>query len=739
MAEPTFEDEIDPELLSALGDTVDPSLLAQLGDSIDPEGIDPEIAQRDVSAYAIDPELTEERIGEMGELTDIGSMLEGRERGMMDTVGENLSQAALNAVTMDPMELADILTNRFPEDVEVRLSPEGVPVARNKHTGYEVAINKPGLSPMDIYQAIGLIGQYTPAGKFATAPLKLAGKGLLGTAKKESLKAATKTAAKRAMGAEGATEYASQKAQEAAGGRMDAGEVAFTAMTAPIPELVATPIANTARRTYNILKDNVVIDQGIQKAIDFARATGRKIATSDVLMETIKPRRRIFLKAAERIPIVGTGDMRLRQAAERADTLETMFSNFGISDTDYAQYLSNNFRNQSMKNLSEMSRLRASAFDRMQGKGYVAPTKMMHLIEDEMEKVLKLEPDQRRSAQSWLRSVYKDFDGLDNFTFRDADTFLSSVMEGVDDTAKGQMKERVAKALYADMKKHATNLDTKAFNQWDLARNLGIKELKGVEDKALREALKTGEIHPGIIDRLLEQGRNKDIDAFVRRTDTTGRDLLRRRVFSNAVRKAGGDPTDLSTLKVSSLLRVLDSDPATAKGMARFWTDEDRNLVSGAKEYLRATQTAANAYDAIGMLAGGAAGGGGKRMIMGALSALFPPTLAIVGAARAHESDAVRDLLLKLYAAEPASAAARHIMGELRPMVLALGQRALDEGRDPFAPEVEPTMFEKFLGSTGLVGKQMIETVGEFVEPSIDKSMDYLRSITGTQEDKPAP
>ncbi len=738
MAEPTFpeDEDLDLNLLSQL-DEIDPTLLAGLEDVQD-EDVDPELAASGLSQYAINPEFTPERVGEMGELTDVGALLEGRERGMLDTIGENVSQVGLNMVTTDPMELADILVNRFPEDVDVQLSPDGVPVAINKNTGATFAINKPGFSPMDVFQAIGLIGQYAPAGKFAMAPLRGVQQGLVGEAKQQATKAATRAAAGRAIAGEGATEYGSQKLQEMAGGRMDPGEVAFTAVTAPVPELVATPVANMGRRVYDIAKDNVVIDDGIQKAIDYARDTGRKIATSDVLMETIKAPRRIFLKAAERIPLIGTSGMKLRQSQERTDTLESLFAHFGISgDTDYGKYIANNFRNQSARQFAESNRLRTEAFDAFRGQGNVVPRSMLNTIEDQLEFASKLEADQRRGGSNWLNSVAQDFDGLENFTFKDADTFLRSLEEGASATGpKAEMKRIVADALAKDMKRFETSTDTKAFNQWDLARQLGIKELKGVEDKALREALKTGEIHPGIVDRLLDQGRNKDIDTFLRRTDATGRDMIRKRTFANAIRRAGGDPDDISTVNIDTMIRALDKDPAITKGTSKYWTDADRKLVNGAKEYLRVTAKSAKAFESMGMLAAGASSGGGKRMITGMIAALLPPTQAIVAGARAHESDAARDLLLKLYAAEPASVEARAIMGELRPMLLAMGQQAIGEDRDPFGAEVEPTMFEKFIGGTGKGGTQIVESIGEFTGPLYDQSMEYLKSVTGIGEDE---
>ena len=769
MAEPTYE---------GLGAAIDPERLAELGlgTAMDPAqaAAAQEIKQKQLSQYPVDPELTPERMEEMGELTDISRALEGRKPAVsaemeamglagveraITGAGEKLSQAALNMTTADPMELADILSSRFPEDLEISISPDGVPVVTNKHNNEQFLINRPGFSAMDVLQTIGLIGTYSLAGKWAMKPLAAIKPGLKGEALKQARTQATRNVAGRAMLAEGATEYGLQKLQEMAGGKMDPGEVAFTALTAAVPEVVMQPVANLSRKAYNIVRDNVVIDEGIQAAIDFARKTGRKIATSDVLADTIKPPRKMFLMAAERIPLVGTGGMRLRQQKERADTLEYLFNEFGLSgDTEYSKYIANNFVKESAKAASESNRLRSVAFEGLKGSGNVTPRSMMNTVADELEYASKLQPDARRQLQNWLKSVEADFDGLESFTFKDADTFLASLKATTNKGGpKGEMVERVEEALAKDMKRHAKETgNMEAWNKWDLARNLGIKELKGIEDKALREALETGSITPDVVDRLLDTGRNKDINAFLRRTDATGKQLIRKRVLASALRKAGGELSDPSTVNLNTFVRVLDNDPSVTKGMAKYFTDEDRALLNGAKEYLRATSKSAKAFESIGMLAGGQAGGGGKRMLMGILSALLPPTQLVVAGARTHESNAVRDLLLRLNAAGGIDELTlkgpvakrygvddpRAILAELRPLVIGLGQKTLTEGRDPFAPEVEPTMFERMLGGAGVYGQKATGAVGEFVEPAWDASMEYLRNVTGIgaeEEDASSP
>ena len=191
--------------------------------------------------------------------------------------------------------------------------------------------------------------------------------------------------------------------------------------------------------------------------------------------------------------------------------------------------------------------------------------------------------------------------------------------------------------------------------------------------------------------------------------------------------------SDLATVNMDQLVKHMDKDPGFLRMQNEFWSQADRDLMLGAKELLRTTAKSSKAFAAVGMLAGGQAGAGGKRMIMGMISALFPPTQLIVAAARTHESDVVRDLLLNLRHAEPTSMAYQSILAELRPLVLALGNEMIAEDRDPFAAEAPPTVFEQGLEMTGKVGKQIVDAVTGFKLPGIDESMEKLREITGNE------
>lgn len=293
--------------------------------------------------FADDPSLTPERMAEMGEAMSTQSLLFGREPPApsqeMEALGlggveraltpplEHLSQAWLTMTTSDPEELAQILTSRFPDDIEVTRSPEGVLVATNKHTGFQAAINKPGFSPMDVMQTIGLIGAYLPQNKMVGAA-----KGIL----KRSLKGI--------LGA-GAVETGLQTGQAMAGGEFNESDIALSAVTGIAPEAIVKPVTKAITGAKEFVKPlGDFVPGTIKEALAYAKKHGLKITSSDALKEFVTFPMQLYLKIAERIPVTGTGGIATRQTAERAQALSRIAEKFDINvETEFGEEILDSF------------------------------------------------------------------------------------------------------------------------------------------------------------------------------------------------------------------------------------------------------------------------------------------------------------------------------------------------------------------------------------------------------------
>lgn len=288
--------------------------------------------------FKVDPNLTPEYMENLPEMTHSSRMIEGfgvqgedvaddstlgKLAGMSRRMGTEFGQAWLQMTTSDPVELGMILENSFPGHIEVRVSPEGVPVAKNLKTGYEAVINKPGMSGMDVLQTIGLVGQFLPAAKATAIPKALAGRSMAGAA------------------TSGLTQHAAEKVQEASGGEYDPEDVALATAFGGAGEYIVPGLIGAGTKMkewFGPLKDMPLMPESITQALAFAKAQGYKVLTSDALQERITPAMNIFLKVTERIPVFGTAGARIAQKANRADAMSQLAKRFGVDiETDLGE------------------------------------------------------------------------------------------------------------------------------------------------------------------------------------------------------------------------------------------------------------------------------------------------------------------------------------------------------------------------------------------------------------------
>jgi len=84
-------------------------------------------------------------------------------------------------LTPDPREIGNILTATFPE-IGIIEDEKGNLIAGNNKTGVEAVINKPGMSPIDVLQVLGIGAAFTPPAQVAGLVRGLTVKAITGAA-----------------------------------------------------------------------------------------------------------------------------------------------------------------------------------------------------------------------------------------------------------------------------------------------------------------------------------------------------------------------------------------------------------------------------------------------------------------------------------------------------------------------------------------------------------------------------
>lgn len=184
-----------------------------------------------------------------------------------------LGTAMLGLTTFDPQEFAQILKAQYP-NIGIQSQPSGEVFAFNPETQQRVSLNRPGLSPMDVLQGLGVMSAFAGPAAAASAAPQAAGR-LIG----QQVAAPTAVRALAQSGAAGLTEAGIQQAQAMSGGEFDPEEVALAAGLAGASELLV-PAAQAVGRRFGQSQLDRSVDKALQEAapsIEQLKTKGRSI------------------------------------------------------------------------------------------------------------------------------------------------------------------------------------------------------------------------------------------------------------------------------------------------------------------------------------------------------------------------------------------------------------------------------------------------------------------------------
>jgi hypothetical protein len=273
---------------------------------------------------------------------------------MTTTDPQEIAQMFMQEVELENPETGEVTSQRMFPHLGMSTAPDGTLVLSNNVTGVQAIINRPGISAFDMMQ-LGVLGiTFTPAGRVAgtlsagarVAAADAAKRVGSETARRLALRQARIQSARALAIGSGVTEAGLQAGQEAAGGEFNKADIAMSTAFGVIPDYVFDPLARLATKIPSYLKTKAadVVPENIQQAITYAKETGRRIMTQDVLGERMTPSLNILTKIVERIPFAGTGRLRKQMARERVDTLTELAAKYGIDvETDYGTRVMQDF------------------------------------------------------------------------------------------------------------------------------------------------------------------------------------------------------------------------------------------------------------------------------------------------------------------------------------------------------------------------------------------------------------
>ena len=629
-----------------------------------------------------------------------------------------LQISAAGMTMFDPAEIGSMLLQRDEETGErkwpefgIQQAPDGTLIIANNKNGARAVINRPGMSTMDAMQMLGITAAFTPAarataGVAATAPRILTG-GLTA----------------------GVTEDIIQRWQEAGGGDYDPGDVAAATALGPIID-IARPLIGLTQRTGKFIGSyfpenmfgglEAVIPETKAQVLSFAKKakeylqSGREaiVTTQDAVPEAHTPFRQILLKMVERMPLTGTGALRVAQREQRVEVLRHLADRYHLNpNTNYGATVIRELNKGAGEALTAARETLKTSAEALQGQNVNIINfrkTMTSIVNDEkvygeLADTGVLDLLQRAQRAVWQGGKKQDF----GRGFGVIDDWVQRLrMEaGKAPPRAGASLNQAADALEADLKRTAQESGGEAGQRWLQATAEEARLVAEASGKSLRSLIAAGEIDHQVIRRVLKGGSPKDMKLMYDNMGTKGRNAARQMILRNATKVGGwrrGEALE-AAIDPDKMLRWLDTEAVDAQLKAFFPGKNAQAELNGMREYLRTTVAASQIGKGVGM----AAAGGLGQISANAMNLV---TLGVVGLlGHAYQSGPARNLLLRLQHVKADVRAKDAIMQELTPLLMSGGRQMMQLWTESDPQDMVLASTEFVEGYTGPGGEPTTE------------------------------
>ncbi|GKV79978.1 hypothetical protein PEC730217_30350 [Pectobacterium carotovorum subsp. carotovorum] len=419
-----------------------------------------------------------------------------------------------------------------------------------------------------------------------------------------------------------------------------------------IPEdlAVATAIGGTVKMAgkaigagYRAVKGTIAPEA--QAAIDYAKQHNAPLMTSDMMPPQTFVGRSIQANA-EKIPAVGTGQMRADQQRARSRLVDEFSQRYGVySAADVVQSIKG--QNTALKRAAgdRFNEIR----NKMDGVGNVQPQRAIDAIDREITQLSRLGKTSDEATISRLKDYRAELAG-GNVNFSLLDDLRTQFRMDV----KGERMampdrstvsvNRVHEAMTKDLNSAVNDAlgEREAF-RWAHAKAVYAQEADKVKGTKLKGILEKGHITPESVNSMLFDSRKSQIEALYGSLNNKGRQAARAGLIAKALEgEASPDRFLLRLNKYSANTGI-------------FFKGEERQYLTGLQRYLESTQRASQASVTLPngqvVAQAGSVMGPGLAGVFGGpvLAAKVIGTMGTYGAVgRIYESQPVRNALLRL-------------------------------------------------------------------------------------------
>lgn len=387
---------------------------------------------------------------------------------------------------------------------------------------------------------------------------------------------------------------------------------------------------------------------GTTPEIQQAEQAGIRVMTTDARPPKSFPAKS-FQSTAEKIPLAGTGGPRVAQQTERIDAVKNVLREFGADEV--ADLPDKIMSSLSAKRGTQLRQYQGMKNDVIHGLGDKGPVPVENTLKSIDEQIAKLQSLRTQSVQPAIDALTDWHGAIQNQNLPNVDLLRKQIGEVFkrDDLASiRNTAEKSLTSIYGAVKKDmgdfiSKNGERRDIDKWKIA-NRRLSDLAGdLEKSAFKNALKTGDATPEVVNNLLFSKKPSDVRKLFAGLDNQGKQHARAAILQRAAQKAGG-VDNISPQKFANEVKRLGNSVGV------FFEGQDLKRIEGLTKALHLTQRAsvAAANPPTGVQVVIPVGAAVLTDFLGGAGAATGTGAAVGLLARAYESPSVRNVLIKL-------------------------------------------------------------------------------------------
>lgn len=458
---------------------------------------------------------------------------------------------------------------------------------------------------------------------------------------------------------------ATQPTMQVAGGAGAglAGQVAQEAELGPGGQLAASLAGGMGGARLAQPRSLQVAPATMQGAVKQAQELNVPVLTSDVAPPTSASAKVIQL-VGERMPITGTGPVRVAQQKSRIEAVRNLLKDFGAEDAAKASDdVMADLASKRSADLQKYTGAKTEVIDRLAQSGTVPMTNTIQAIDDQIAKLQSLNlPDLApviSKLDGWKQSLQgQNLTNIEQIRKVIGDTFKSPELANVRGVGEKALSG-IYKPYKQDMESFITQVgERRDVTKWKVA-DKRLAEMAGELDMGtLKSVLRRGDTTPEVIGQMLLSKKPSEVNQLYSSLTPTGRANARASLLFEASKKAKSEMPDGSITFDPNIFNAELNKLKPQIGV--FFKGDDLKQIEGLSRVLDLTKRASEANKISGFTQTGAplsaaaiasAMGGG---LSGFLSTLGTAT-AIGVITRMYESAPVRNLMIKIPRTIPGS------------------------------------------------------------------------------------